>query len=255
MNRFKVVAAIFCLSLAALSFSASVNADAWDKKTILTFNQSVEVPGDVVLPAGAYVFKLLDSASNRHIVQIFNEDQNHIYATVLAIPNYRLQVTGKTVITFVERPAGEPQAIKAWFYPGDNFGQEFVYSKRRMAEFARVITTPVPAAPSEVELEIAKPAKVKDEEPVVEMKQSQDTAVKPAEKEVEIAQTVEPPPVQTTPTPAQPEATPAAPESPESMDKLPQTASQLPFWGLIGLLSLGAGLALMGVLKLRNLAK
>jgi hypothetical protein len=252
MNRLKVVATIFCFSLTALAFSAGVNADAWNKKTFVTFSQPVEVPGDVVLPAGAYVFKLLDSASNRHIVQIFNEDQNHIYATVLAIPNYRLQVTGKTVITFVERPAGEPQAIKAWFYPGDNFGQEFVYSKRRMAEFARVITTPVPAAPSEVELEIAKPAKVMDEEPVVEMKQSEDTAVKPAEKEVEIAQTVEPPPVQTTPTPAQPEATPAAPES---MDQLPQTASQLPFWGLIGLLSLGAGLALMGVLKLRNLAK
>jgi hypothetical protein len=101
-------------------------------------------------------------------------------------------------------------------------------------------------------MEITKPAKVLDEEPVVEMKRSQDTAVKPAEKEVEIAQTVEPAPVQTTPTPAQPEATPAAPER---MEQLPKTASQLPFWGLIGLLSLGAGLALMGVLKLRNSAK
>jgi LPXTG-motif cell wall-anchored protein len=245
MKRFKVVATIFCLSLAALAFSASVKADAWNKKTILTFGQPVEVPGDVVLPAGTYVFKLLDSASNRHIVQIFNEDQNHVYATVLAIPNYRLRVTGKTVITFVERPAGEPQAIRAWFYPGDNFGQEFVYSKRRAAEFAKQTNPPVPAAPSE-------PATVSNEEPVVDMKQSQDTAVKPAEKEVEMAQTVEPPPVQTTPTPAQPEATP---DAPERMEQLPKTASQLPFWGLIGLLSLGAGFALMWVAKRRNLAK
>jgi LPXTG-motif cell wall-anchored protein len=236
MKRFKVVATIFCLSLAALAFSTSVNADAWNKKTIMSFSQPVEVPGDVVLPAGTYVFKLLDSASNRHIVQIFNEDQNHIYATVLAIPNYRLQVTGKTVITFVERPAGEPQAIKAWFYPGDNFGQEFVYPKSRTVEFAKQTTTPVPASPSE-------PATVTNEEPV---KQSEDTAVKPAEKEVEMAQTVEPPPVQTTPTPAQPEATP---DAPERMEQLPQTASQLPFWGLIGLLSLGAGFALMRVSK------
>jgi LPXTG-motif cell wall-anchored protein len=252
MKRFKVVATIFCLSLAALAFSASVNADAWNKKTIVSFSQPVEVPGDVVLPAGNYVFKLLDSASNRHIVQIFNEDQNHIYATVLAIPNYRLQVTGKTVITFVERPAGEPQAIKAWFYPGDNFGQEFVYPKSRTVEFAKQTTSPVPAAPSELESEITKPATVMNEEPVVDMKQSQDTAVKPAEKEVEIAQAVEPPPVQTTPTPAQPEA---APDAPERMEQLPQTASQLPFWGLIGLLSLGAGFALMWVAKRRNLAK
>src|SRR5262245_22662881 len=252
MSRFKVVATICCLSLAALAFSASVNADAWNKKTIVSFSQPVEVPGDVVLPAGTYVFKLMDSASNRHIVQIFNQDQNHIYATILAIPNYRLQVTGKTVITFVERPAGEPQAIKAWFYPGDNFGQEFVYSKRRAAEFAKQTNPPVPAAPSELESEGARPAKELNEEPAVDMKQSQDTAVKPAEKEVEIAQTVEPPPVQTTPTPARPEATP---DAPERMEQLPKTASQLPFWGLIGLLSLGASLALMWVAKRRNLGK
>lgn len=250
MNRIKVMATIFCLSLAALAFSASVKADAWNKKTIVTFSQSVEVPGGVVLPGGTYVFKLLDSASNRHIVQIFNEDQNHIYATVLAIPNYRLQVTGKTVITFVERAAGEPQAIRAWFYPGDNFGQEFVYPKSRAVELAKQTNSPIYAKPSEMESEITKPAKVLNEEPEMASKQSQDTAVKPAEKEVEIAQAVEPPPVKTTPTPQE---EPAA--TPERMERLPQTASQLPFWGLIGLLSLGAGLALMWVSKRRNLAK
>jgi len=250
MNRIKVVATIFCLSLAALAFSASVKADAWNKKTFVTFRQPVEVPGGVVLPTGTYVFKLLDSASNRHIVQIFNEDQTHIYATVLAIPNYRLQVTGKTVITFVERAAGEPQAIRAWFYPGDNFGQEFVYPKRRADELAKVTNSPIHAKPSEPVSEITKPAKSLDEEPVAASKQSQDTAVKPAEKEVEIAQAVEPPPVQTTPTPQEKTA-----DAPERTEQLPQTASQLPFWGLIGLLSLGAGLALMGVSKRRNLGK
>ena len=124
MNRFKVLASIFCLSLAALAFSASVKADSWNKKTIVTFSQPVEVPGGVVLPPSTYVFKLLDSASNRHIVQIFNEDQTHIYATILAIPNWRLDVTDKTVMTFGERAAGEPQAIRSWFYPGANSGQD-----------------------------------------------------------------------------------------------------------------------------------
>src|SRR5262245_25016397 len=150
MNRIKVVATIFCLSLAALAFSASVNADAWNKKTIVTFSQPIEVPG-VVLQAGTYIFKLPDSASIRHIVQIFNEDQNHIYATVLAIPNYRLQVTGKTGFMFTERAAGEPQAIRAWFYPGDNFGQEFVYKKRSHVELAKVTTSTVHVTPSEPE--------------------------------------------------------------------------------------------------------
>ena len=250
MKRFKVVATILCLSLAALAFSASVKADAWNKKTVVTFSQPVEVPGGVVLPAGAYVFKLLDSASNRHIVQIFNEDQTHIYATILAIPNYRLRVTGKTVMTFGERAAGEPQAIRSWFYPGDNFGQEFVYSKSRAAELAKLTNSPGHATPAELESEITKPAKTLNEEPEVASKQSQSTAVNPEGKEVEIAQAVEPPPVKTTP--AQPEATP---DAPERMEQLPKTASQLPFWGLCGLLSLGAGLALMGVSKRRNSAK
>jgi LPXTG-motif cell wall-anchored protein len=213
----------------------------------VTFSQPVEVPGGVVLPPSTYVFKLLDSASNRHIVQIFNEDQTHIYATVLAIPNYRLRVTGKTVITFTERAAGEPQAIRAWFYPGDNFGQEFVYRKSRAVELAKQTNSPMH---SELESEITKPAKSLNEEPEADLKQSQSTAVNPPEKEVEIAQAVEPPPAKTTPTPQEETA-----GAPESMEQLPQTASQLPFWGLIGLLSLGAGLALMWVSKRRNLAK
>src|SRR5262249_7578018 len=130
--------------------------------------------------------------------------------------------------------AGEPQAIRSWFYPGANSGEEFVYPKRRAAELAK----------------LTKPAKSLNEEPVAALKQSQRTAVNPAGKEVEIAQAVEPPPVKTTPAPQEKTA-----DAPERKERLPQTASQLPFWGLIGLLSLGAGLALMGVSKRRNLAK
>ena len=73
MNRFRVVATIICLTLVALALPSPVNADASDKKTIVTFSQPVEIPGAQVLPAGTYVFKLLDSSSNRNIVQIFNE--------------------------------------------------------------------------------------------------------------------------------------------------------------------------------------
>src|SRR4029450_2032381 len=141
-------------------------ADGWNKKTVVTFSQPVEIPGGIVLPAGTYVIKLLDSLSNRHIVQIFNQDQNHIYATILAIPNWRLDVTDKTVMTFGQRPAGEPQAIRSWFYPGDNFGQEFVYPKRRAVELAKMTNLPILAMPTELESGIARPAKSVDDEPL-----------------------------------------------------------------------------------------
>ncbi len=244
MNRIKVVATIFCLCLAALAFSPSANADGWNKETVVTFSQPIEIPGGIVLKAGTYVFKLMDSASNRHIVQVFNRKKTRLYATILAIPNYRLQATDKTVMTFGERAAGSPEAIRAWFYPGANSGEEFVYPKKRALELAKVTNLPVLAIPSELEWEITRPAKSVNEGPIVALKQAPLTAVKPTGEEVEIAQVVTPPPVQTTPVKQIATAPP-----PQRMERLPQTASLLPFWGLIGLLSLGAGLALMGISK------
>ena len=238
MNRFRVVATIICLTLGAFALPCRVNADASDKKTIVTFSQPVEIPGVQVLPAGKYVFKLLDSSSNRKIVQIFNKDQTHVYATILAIPNFRLRTTDKTVITFGERAAGTPEAIRAWFYPGANWGQEFVYPKTRAIELAKITHQPVLAMPAELAPNLTKPAKSVDEPPVVALKEAPVTAVKPTGEEVDVAKVIELPPLQAASVPI-----------PERTERLPQTASPLPLLGLIGLLSLGAGFALSVIRK------
>lgn len=259
MNRFKKVLAIFCLSLVALVVSPNVKADDWDKKTIVTFSQPIEIPGGVILPAGTYVFKLMNSLSDRHIVQVFNEDQSHIYATILAIPNYRLQVTDKTVMTFGESAVGVPQAIRAWFYPGANSGEEFVYPKKRAMELAKITNQPILAMPADLEAAITKPAKAASDEPIVALKAAPVSAVKPTGEEVEIAQIVTPPPSQTLPTPAQtvlpmPAAPMPAPTattvgSRDHQERLPQTASLVPLVALLGLLSLGVGVALWAIPK------
>jgi len=81
---------------------------------------------------------------NRNTMITFKSDRHIvIYATILAIPNYRLKATAKTVMTFRERPAGEPEALRAWFYPGRNWGDEFVYSKAKAMEPAKTANTPV----------------------------------------------------------------------------------------------------------------
>ena len=77
-----------------------------------------------------------------------------VYATVLAIPNYRLRATGKTVLTFRETPPGQPDVLRAWFYPGKNFGEEFVYPKERALELAKVTNTPVLYTPAEIPVEV-----------------------------------------------------------------------------------------------------
>ena len=121
MKLKKAFSIVFCALVAcAFLLPMTAAADEWNNRTIVTFSAPVEVPGvgAQTLPAGTYLFKLMDSPSDRNIVQIFNEDGTHLYTTVLAIPNYRLRATDKTVITFRERAEGQPEALRAWFYPG-----------------------------------------------------------------------------------------------------------------------------------------
>src|SRR6185369_6188468 len=190
---------LFSITVLCIMFSGSASAQNWNKRTSVTFSGPVEIPGAgaQVLPAGTYVFRLLDSQSDRHIVQVFNEDESHLYATILAIPNYRLQATDKTVMTFAERAAGEPQAIRAWFYPGDNSGQEFVYPKNRAVELAKTTKVPVLYIPDELAANIVAPIKTSTEPPAIALKEAPIMAITPTGATVTVAEVVVPPPVQT----------------------------------------------------------
>jgi hypothetical protein len=109
--------------------AAPMMADEWNKKTEFQFSERVQIPGKVLAP-GKYVFELLDSDSNRNLVRIFSEDSNGkeaLVATLEAIPDYISRTPDKPIIQFDERPAGTPEAIHSWFYPGENTGWQFIY--------------------------------------------------------------------------------------------------------------------------------
>ncbi len=246
MSNLKTLILPCAAALLFAVFATSGQADVWNKKTFVTFSGPVEIPG-MVLKAGTYTFKLLDSPSTRNIVQIFNKDENHLYATILAIPDYRLKPTGKTVIRFAERPSGSPEAIQAWFYPGDNFGQEFVYPKHRAVELAKRTHQPVLSMPEEISSNITKPATSAQEPSVAEMKKAEVKAEKPSGEEVEITEIVTAPQQQRQIAQAAPvNQLPATANSSETapVKQLPATASSLPLLALVGLLSLGAGLSI-----------
>jgi hypothetical protein len=124
------------LLLASVFILPAARADEWNQASKLTFNQSVQIPGRV-LPAGTYWFILTDSISDRNIVQIFNSDRSTLYATILTINAERLEPTDHTALTFAERDSMPSNSIVTWFYPGDNFGHEFVYSKSEQQELAQ----------------------------------------------------------------------------------------------------------------------
>jgi hypothetical protein len=234
MTFLKAASTVFCMALVGGLFSPSAKADDYDKKTTITFSGPVEIPpvyitGMRILPAGTYVFKLVNSSSNRHIVQIFNKEQTKIIATVLAIPNYRLVPKDKTVITFNEGVKDRPEAIRAWFYPGANWGEEFVYPKAKAVELAKVTKAPVLALEAEVAVEVAKP-----EEPtiVVALQQAPVVAVAPTGETVELAKVVQSEPAQVA----------IANEPALTTESLPGTASSLPLIALCGLLALGGAM-------------
>jgi|SRR5580704_5106941 hypothetical protein len=214
MTRF--VVAMASVGMLGVALSPSARADEWNKKTVMTVSEPIQVPNKV-LPAGTYVIKLLSSPSDRHIVQIFNADETQLQTTILAIPNYRIQPTGKTVFSFWETPPGQPKALRAWFYPGDNFGQEFAYPKSAAVQIAAVSHQTVPTT------EASQPA---------ELPQAEVTQTQPEPQQE--AQNIPPPAPQEIAQAPAPEPTPApAPQ------ELPKTGSPYPLIGLAGIFSLG----------------
>ena len=122
----KTPALFSCLVLTvAAGFSTPARADEWDKKTNITIDQSIDVQG-TVLPPGSYVMKLLGSSPDRRTVLIFNADENHLIATVIATPAYRVASAGDSEFKFYQVAEGQLPALRSWFYPGDNFGFEFM---------------------------------------------------------------------------------------------------------------------------------
>ncbi len=235
-----------CIGLALLP---TLQADEFNKKTLLTVSEPLEVPScctpthTVVLQPGEYVIKLVDSATDRHIVRIFDKDEKNVITTILAIPNYRLRPTGKTVFGYWEVPAGQPRALRAWFYPGDNFGQEFAYPKETAAQIAAFVKVPVPA----IAVETSAPEDLKTA-PIVAVDETGNTA--------ELAQTAPEPAATPAPVPdAAPVAPPAAEAAvaapPAPAPALPQTASNLPLLGLAGLASLFV-FAILGFISRRR---
>ena len=155
-------------------------------------------------------------------MEIYNADGSQIIATILAINDWRLKPTGKTVVNFAERAGDNPEAVKAWFYPGDNFGQEFVYPRARAMELAAVTKEPIPAL---------------DDTTPANMNTATIIAITPEQKEVPVAEVIAvTQPVEQQPAPVVAQATtPLVAQN----TTLPKTASLVPLIALLGLASLG----------------
>ena len=277
----KAAIAIGCL-LFTLAFvtPSLMKADEWNLATKFSVNHSFEVPGMVLQPNTTYVIKVLDSPSNRNVVQIYNEDQTRMLTMFLTISSERMEPTDKTLFTFVETEPAYPLPIREWFYPGRILGHEFVYPKDQAMKIAQHALSPVLAADntdlhdlSSIDVESLGP--IREQAPVTasasnitKTETPQVLEEKPAPTVEETSPVEEPEVSQESPDnagqiaqntapepdfnsneevqqqePVEPTAEPG--EAPAyTGQELPATAGELPLVALIGALCLGAGLGL-----------
>ena len=200
----------------------TAKADQWDKLTTMTFTEPVEIPGQI-LPAGTYVFKLIDSQTDRNVVEIFTQDQKQLVATVYAVPAYRLDPTSTTDVKFEERAAGSPEALHTWFYPGENYGLQFVYKKSEQQYAERSAPPAPPVATAAV-------APTPGPEPAPVTVATNDTNSSDGAGVSRGTFMIG-------------EEAPAPPAAPAMPQTLPQTAGNFALIPLLGLLLLSAGLA------------
>lgn len=234
-----VVCAVAFLS-ALVPGTATAQDNNWNQRTYFTFSGPVELPGKT-LPAGTYLFRIVDSPSNRHVIQVFDKDEKEIHATILAIPTQRDKPSDEPEVRFMETAANQPAAIRMWWFPGRTIGHEFIYPKDQAARLARgtstsVLTVATEATTTETMRE-AELARITGETQVAVIEPAPTTPSAP---------TTVPQAVEVTQRPVETEPAPAITTEPVDTTRaeLPRTATFLPLLGLLGLGALAGSAAL-----------
>jgi hypothetical protein len=223
----------------AFAMTPPAFADDYSKLTLLTFSGPVDVPG-ITLPAGTYRFSLADPESGRRVVRVADKDGTHTLGMFISIPNQRMKPTDKPVVMFKEAAAGSPQAIQAWFYPGETYGYEFAYPHDQALKIAKATHKPILSATKEGEVsridEHDKP--VSSDETLKESSEAR-TPVTPSAAATAQSSAAAPAP----PSPVTTSGTRETPTSP-ARKHLPRTASDLPLLAVLSALGLAAGAGL-----------
>jgi WXXGXW repeat (2 copies) len=147
--RKAILSLLLATFLCAVVLPQFANADEWDKKTIVTFNQDVAIPGQV-LPAGTYVFKLLRSGSDRFVVQVWTAHEEQLVASLMTAGDSYPNASGDAyfVLDMSGTDEGFPPAVASWFFAGGNDGRDFIYSGYSTSRLVsdQAMSSVVPAA-------------------------------------------------------------------------------------------------------------
>lgn len=217
--------------------TAALAQEPVDQRTYFTFSAPFELPGGKTLPAGKYTFRIVDSPSNRHIVQVLSEDGKQMHATILAIPAQRQDPPAEPEVRFMEAAANMPPAIRTWWYPGRTIGHEFIYPKdqarRLAARQSEPVLTVAGSQTTTEDMQRADLSRIDGTGQEVTLRAEADALKAEAEAVAARRADAQPP----APAPA-PTRTADATRDDDTRTALPRTSTALPLIGLVGLASL-----------------
>lgn len=237
MSSSQVIRAIGGIGLGLALFASTAQAQPEDKRTYFTFSAPIALPG-TTLPAGRYVFRIVDTTTSRKVIQVQSEDQKKSYAMMNTIPDQRRDPAKDATVAFYETAKGTPAAVKSWWYPGESTGYQFIYPRRQAVQIAKetgrpILTTKTEDAKSETTLVDANGA-----DAAASASASNDSTSTVFNRNTGSVASTEgvdrTPPQAAAPQPVPTESTVARNDA---RTALPGTASNLPLVGLIGMLS------------------
>ncbi|MGH9439764.1 MAG: hypothetical protein ACRD22_18265 [Terriglobia bacterium] len=144
MKIYKLLLLTLCAAFGFFACQQTAQASVLNKRTILHVYNPIQIPG-VVLSPGTYTIHVLSPNAGQDIVQFKDKSDHQVIATVIAVPDKRMQVTGNTKLHFYEPRPGNPPALRSWFYPGMKYGAEFVYPQTQALGIATASIHYVPA--------------------------------------------------------------------------------------------------------------
>ncbi len=143
MKRLTISACAAAMLTAMSATPARAQGGPMDARTEFTFNQPVELP-NVTLPPGTYIFRFVDATTGKRVMQVQAKDAgNKNYGMFMTISAQRPKASDNAELRFLETPAGQPAAVKTWWYPGNTIGREFIYPKSQARRLAQATNQPV----------------------------------------------------------------------------------------------------------------
>jgi hypothetical protein len=148
MRSANVLRTIFGVSIGVALFASAAQAQPEDKRTYFTFSGPIALPS-VTLPAGRYMFHIVDTTGSRKVIQVLSDDQKKPYVMANTISDQRRDAPKDATVAFYESARGTPAAVKSWWYPGETIGYQFIYPRNQAKEIAKATGQPVLTTKSE----------------------------------------------------------------------------------------------------------